>query len=95
MVTVEQYERSERELTLREARRGWKAHVAIYTIVNTALVLVNVFAVPEFYWFPFPLVCWGFGLAIHYLCGVRWAERALVARQRKIEHYAEMKTNAA
>jgi 2TM domain len=95
MITVEQYERAERELTLREARRGWNAHAAIYAVVNTVLVLVNVFAVPDFYWFPFPLLCWGLGLTVHYLCGVRWVERGLVARQRKIEHYAETRATAA
>jgi 2TM domain len=95
MITVEQYERAEREMTLRESRRGWNIHAAIYAVVNTALVLVNVFAVPDFYWFPFPLVCWGIGLTAHYLFGVRWVERELQARQRKIEGLAEMRAKAA
>lgn len=95
MVTIDQYERAERELTLAESRRGFNAHAAIYTTVNTALVLVNVFAVPGFYWFPFPLICWGIGLTAHYLCGVRWAERGLLARQRKIERYAQVSRRAA
>jgi hypothetical protein len=95
MVTAEEYEKAERELTLSEWRRGWNAHAAIYTLVNTALVLVNVFAVPEFFWFPFPLVCWGIGLTVHYLHGVRWAEHELVERQAKIERYAEVSRRAA
>jgi hypothetical protein len=95
MVTIDQYERAERELALAEGKRGWNIHAAIYTVVNTALVLVNVFAVPDFYWFPFPLVCWGIGLTAHYLCGVRWVERGILARQRRIERYAEMSAKAA
>lgn len=98
MVTTDQYMRAERELTLRESRRGWRVHAAIYAVVGAGLVALNVALVATtdawFYWFPFPLVGWGIGLALHYLHGVRWAEREIRARQATVERYAE-ETKAA
>ena len=98
MVTAEQYKRAERDLTAAEWRRGWRIPAAIYGIVMTGLVvmnvLVNVTTNAWFYWFPFPLVGWGIGLTMHYIHGVRWAERRLQARQASVERRAE-RTRAA
>jgi hypothetical protein len=92
MLTAAEYERAERELTLREAGRGWRIHAAFYAIVTTGLIVLNVLLVAytdaSFYWFPFPLVGWGVGLTMHYLFGVRWAEREVRARQARVERYA-------
>jgi hypothetical protein len=33
-------------------------------------------------------VGWGVGLTMHYLFGVRWAEREVRARQARVERYA-------
>jgi hypothetical protein len=93
MVTVDQYQQAERELTLPEWRRGWRIHAAVYVLVNAALLALNVALVTTtdagFWWFPFPLVGWGIGLTMHYLHGVRWAERELRARQAQVEQRAE------
>lgn len=92
MISAREYERAERELTLAEWRRGWRIHATVYTFVATGLVVLNVLLVAyteaSFYWFPFPLVGWGIGLAMHYLFGVRWAEREISARQARIERLA-------
>jgi hypothetical protein len=99
VVNTEQYKQPERELTLREWRRGFKIHAAIYAVVNTALivanVLINAYTDAWFYWFPFPLVGWGVGLTFHYLHGVRWAEREIRARQEDVERRAERMRVAA
>ena len=34
MVTTGQYMRAERELTLRDWRRGWRIHAAIYAVAG-------------------------------------------------------------
>jgi hypothetical protein len=92
MITVEDYQRAERDLTLADWRRGWRIHAAVYAVVNTGLTVLNVLLVVAgdagFLWFPFPLVGWGIGLAMHYLHGVRWAEREVRARQARIEERA-------
>jgi hypothetical protein len=99
MVTAEEYKLAEREMTLREWSRGWKIHAAIYGVVITGLtvanVLINTLTDAWFYWFPFPLVGWGIGLAFHYLHGVRRAEREIQTRQAEIEQRAEQTRVAA
>ncbi len=93
MISAEDYQRAERELTMREWRRGWRIHAAIYAVVMTALTALNVALVlttdADFLWFPFPLVGWGIGLTMHYLHGVRWAEREIAARQARVVEHAE------
>ena len=99
MVTTEEYKLARRELTLREWRRGWKIHAAIYGVVVTGLivanVLINAYTDAWFYWFPFPLVGWGIGLTMHYFHGVRRAEREIQARQADIERRAAKMRQAA
>jgi hypothetical protein len=92
MITAEEYERAERELTLAEWSRSFRIHAAVYGLVMTGLVVFNVLLVAytdaSFLWFPFPLVGWGIGLTMHYLHGVRWAERDVRTRQARIERFA-------
>jgi hypothetical protein len=99
MVGIEEYKRAERELMLAESRRAWTIHATIYAAVNTGLTLLNVLLVvftdATFFWFPFPLVCWGIGVAMHHRYGVRFAEREIEARQREVAQRAEQLRPAA
>lgn len=99
MITTAAYQRAERELTVREWRRGWRIHAAIYALVMSGLIALNVllavYTDAGFFWFPFPLVGWGIGLTMHYLHGVRWAEREVRARQEQVERHAERTIRAA
>ena len=88
-ITLEAYKRAERQLELKEARRGFTIHAIVYAVVMTSLIILNLTVAHEFLWFLFPLVGWGIGLAMHYLHGVRGAERAIAARQAYIESRAE------
>jgi hypothetical protein len=94
MITVEDYQRAERDLTLREWRRGWRLHAVVYAIVMTGLTLLNVllvaYADADFFWFPFPLIGWGIGLTMHYLHGFKWTEREITARQAQVSERAEL-----
>ena len=47
-----------------EALTGFYFHAAIFVIVMTALLLVNVFVSPA-WWVQWPLLGWGAGLAGH------------------------------
>ena len=42
----------------------------------------------EFPWAVFPLVGWGIGLTLHYLSGLRWADKTITDRQARIEQRA-------
>jgi hypothetical protein len=92
MLTTDEYLQAEFGYTLAEARRGFKIHAAVYGVVMTGLVTLNAlliaFTGANFPWVIFPLVGWGIGLTGHYSCGFRGAERAIRARQAKIEDYA-------
>jgi 2TM domain len=92
MITAEEYKQAERGLMLSEAKRGWQIHAAVYALVITGLTVLNVLLVvftdASFFWFPFPLVGWGIGLAAHYRFGVREADREIATRQQKIEQLA-------
>ncbi|HET7357017.1 MAG TPA: 2TM domain-containing protein [Nocardioidaceae bacterium] len=93
MITLHDYLEAEREHDVREAKLGWTIHATVYTVVNAGLVLLNVllvlFTAEKFFWFPFPLVCWGIGLGIHYLFAVRWGDRQVQHHQTEVEHLAE------
>jgi hypothetical protein len=59
-------------------RRGFRVHRMVYMVVIPMLMIVNLVFVPQFLWFFFPLAGWGFGLAMHYLFGVRRLEQRLM-----------------
>ncbi len=78
------YQAAEQELTVREARTGFRVHATVYALVIPILVLINLLAVPQFYWFEFPLLGWGGGLFMHYWFSYRKAAENLTIRQTRI-----------
>jgi hypothetical protein len=50
-----------------EARRGLRAHLLAYTMVNALLVAVWALSGAGFFWPVFPLLGWGIGVAFHVL----------------------------
>jgi hypothetical protein len=48
-----------------------------------------------FPWAVFPLVGWGIGLTLHYLYGLRWADKTITDRQTRIEQRAAAAKRAA
>jgi hypothetical protein len=93
MITVADYERAELDYSLREMKRGWFIHAAVYAVVNVGLIVLNLVLVAKtadnFLWFFFPLVCWGIGLTMHYVGATRWGGRDIRRRQEQIERQAE------
>lgn len=93
MITIADYEHAERAMAVREGRRGFVVHATVYALVMTGLTILNLVLIGQtddgFVWFPFPLVGWGIGLTMHYLHGVRWADRETRARQARIEREAK------
>jgi len=93
MITVADYERAELDVSLREMKRGWRIHAAVYAVVMTGLIILNLVLVAQtdddFLWFFFPLVCWGIGLTMHYLGVTRWGARDVRRRHAAIEREAE------
>lgn len=48
-----------------EARRGFFAHLAVFVVVNSALVMINLTTASDDLWAKWPLMGWGIGLAFH------------------------------
>ncbi len=91
-ITLSQYQKANREMQIKDAKRGFMANLAAYTIVNSTLITANILLVPVFPWAIFPLLGWGFGVAMHYNLGIRRLNESLKTEEAKIEQLAE-KTN--
>jgi hypothetical protein len=75
-----------------EARRGFFVHLAVYVVVNAALIGINLTTAPDDLWVKWPLMGWGIGLFVHglsvFIVGGRFAitdemvERELNKRSR-------------
>jgi hypothetical protein len=53
-----------------EEMKGFKIHAAVTVFVLAILIVLNLFFVPEFLWFLFPLLGMSVGLVVHYYFGV-------------------------
>jgi hypothetical protein len=94
-ITLEDYRRAERQLELKEARRGFTIHAIVYAVVMTSLIILNLTVAHEFLWFLFPLVGWGAGLTAHYLFRFRWLGAAITDRQARVQQRATTIRRAA
>ena len=73
-----------------EELKGFYIHVAIYLLVNAALVVINLVTYSDYLWFVWSLLGWGVGLVGHAIgifgffgmFGKEWEER-------KIREYIE------
>ena len=91
-VTLEQYERAERVVSMREARIGLIVHAIVTAVVWAALVPVNIIVAPEFPWSAFVVAGMGIGLFFHWF-GYRHAEGDIRRRQEQIEARARTITH--
>jgi hypothetical protein len=62
---VEDNERYKKAKERVEAIKSFYGHLFIYIMVNIGLFLINYIASPGDWWFYWPLVGWGIGLAAH------------------------------
>ncbi len=54
----------EREQT-DQAVLAFKLHVAAFAVINVGLLLINLLTTPSYFWFLFPVVCWGSVVVLH------------------------------
>ena len=68
---MESLENNSRDQRLREAKeqvereRGFYQHLITYVLVNLGLFGLYLFSGSGYYWFVWPLIGWGIGLAFH------------------------------
>ena len=94
-ITLADYKAADQQLEREQARRGFTIHAIVYALVMTGLIILNLTVATGFPWAVFPLVGWGIGLTAHYLLGLRWADKAIIDRQARIEQRATTTNRAA
>lgn len=87
-LNMPEYQEAERALAHEEGRRGFIIHTVITLIVWAIVIPINVFLADEFPWSAFVVAGMSIGLAIHYVFGVRLADRSLGTHQRAVESLA-------
>jgi hypothetical protein len=61
----EEYERYQRAKKQVEEIRGFYGNLVAYIVVNLFLLYINLKYSPEYLWFFWPMLGWGFGLFFH------------------------------
>lgn len=84
-VMLERYQREERSMAAREARRGLWIHVVVTALVVVALVAINVFVASEFPWAVFPAIGMSIGVWFHWYFGVRHGGAVLQQHQQEVQ----------
>lgn len=67
-----------------EEKMGFFSHLAVYLVVNTILLIINLTQSPRALWFFWPLLGWGIGLFFHGMGTFVWGEGSSL-KQRMIE----------
>ena len=65
--------------------KGFYIHLIVYVLVNSGLLLLDLLISPGTFWFYWPLLGWGIGLAAHAMAvfgagrwfGPEWEEREI------------------
>jgi len=87
-IPLEDYKKAYRDIVSEEEKRGFFVHLVVYVLVNVMLIAINFIYSPEYIWFFYPLICWGIGIAMHYLFGVHWIQKELTAKEAKADYKA-------
>ncbi|MGZ3609454.1 MAG: 2TM domain-containing protein [Ktedonobacteraceae bacterium] len=86
--TIKEYERAEAELRTRKRHANFYTHAALYVLVNTLLIIINMAFLTAFPWSLIPLVLWGVGLLAHYFEAFVWVTNDIQTWEAKVEHRA-------
>ncbi len=78
-----------RELTLKDAKKGFKANLISFIVVNTILVTINLTITPDNLWCLGGLIGWGIGVIAHYIGGVAVVEKKMVRMEGEARTLAE------
>lgn len=64
---LSEFRRKEMAQYRKENRNGLRIHLGVYAIINVFLVLINLITLQEDkeIWFPYAILGWGIGVAIH------------------------------
>ncbi len=81
------YERAKKRV---EEKLGFYSHLAIYLVVNTILIIINLTQSPGATWFYWPLLGWGIGVFFHGMGVFVWGEGSSMKDrmiQKEMDHF--------
>jgi hypothetical protein len=90
-LTLEAYERAERELKMHEARAGMVWHAVATVLVWAVVIPINIFLATGFPWSLFVVGGMGIGLFFHWV-GYRRTEQDIATQQAAAEARARTGT---
>ena len=93
MTNTDEYAKARRRA---KAKYNFFVHAAVYAAVMVLLVLVNVLTLPGTIWFIWPLIGWGFAVALHGVRVCLLADKAVVLdalTERELRHIEAHKTD--
>ena len=75
-----------------DMKLAFRSHVLAYAIVNAGLLMINILTSPGHWWFYWPMLGWGLGLAAHaaavYADGAHMRERMIEEEFEKLRRRA-------
>ena len=86
-INHETYKKTFRELTIKDAKKGFKAHLISYIIMNTILMIINLLVDPSKLWFLGSVIGWGTGVIAHYVGGVAILEKKTIKMENEAETF--------
>ena len=84
-INLETYKKAFRQLTINDAKKGFKGHLTTFIIMNTILVIINLATDPTKLWCLGSIIGWGVGVLAHYVGGVKFAEKKILKMESEAE----------
>jgi|AntAceMinimDraft_2_1070361.scaffolds.fasta_scaffold02071_5 phosphotransferase system glucose/maltose/N-acetylglucosamine-specific IIC component len=84
-ISLSEYKLSFRKIAIKEQRIGFLIHSFFYVVTNSGLIYFNLSSKSQYSWYYWPLLCWGFGLAMHFLFGVLLFKKAIMKKEELAE----------
>lgn len=93
MTDTDEYAKARRRA---EAKYGFFVHAAVFAAVMALLIIINVVTSPGALWFIWPLIGWGFAVALHGVGVYFLADKSAFVdalTERELRHSATPKAN--
>jgi len=88
IIEQQRYEKARKKV---QEIKGFYVHFAVYAIVISLIVIVNLRFTPQYHWFWYPMFGWGLGLFFHWF-GVIGVDRLGFGKdweEKKIKEYMD------
>jgi hypothetical protein len=87
-INLETYKNAFRQLTINDAKKGFKGHLITFIIMNTIFVIINLATDPTKLWCLGSIIGWGVGVFTHYIGGVKILEKKILKMEEAAETIA-------